>query len=154
MQPSNNFSKLIILSEGLELNAYRDSKGIPTIGIGTITYPNGTKVKMGDKCTEAQAYEYLNAYVKTMVIAINKLIKGIEINQNQFDAICSLTYNIGTTGFTNSTVLRLMKKNPKDPLIMDAWLSWNKETKNGVKVPNKGLTNRRKREYKLYSTPI
>lgn len=154
MQTSNNFSKLIIVSEGLELNAYKDSVGIPTIGIGTIKYPNGTKVKMGDKCTEAQAYEYLNDYVKTMVIAINKLIKGLDINQNQFDAICSLVYNIGTTGFTNSTVLKLMKKNPKDPLIKDAWLMWNKETKNGVKVPSNGLTNRRKREYKLYSTPI
>lgn len=154
MQTSNNFVKSIIASEGLELDAYRDSKGIPTIGIGTITYPDGNKVKMGDKCTEEQAYLYLNSYVKTMVIAINKLIKGININQNQFDAICSLTYNIGTAGFTDSTVLRLMKKNPKDPLIKDAWLSWNKETKNGVKVPNKGLTNRRKREYQLYSTPV
>jgi lysozyme len=154
MQPSNNFSKSIIASEGLELNAYRDSKGIPTIGIGTITYPDGNKVKMGDKCTEEQAYFYLNNYVKKMVVSINKLIKGIDINQNQFDAICSLTYNIGTTGFTDSTVLKLMKKNPKDPLIKDAWLSWNKETKNGVKVPSKGLTNRRKREYNLYSTPV
>jgi lysozyme len=154
MQPSNNFSKLIIISEGLELNAYRDSKGIPTIGIGTIIYPNGNRVKMGDKCTEAQAYEYLNHYVKNMVISINRLIKGVEINQNQFDAICSLVYNIGTTGFTNSTVLRLMKKNPKDPLIKDAWLMWNKETKNGVKEVSNGLTNRRKREYKLYSTPV
>jgi lysozyme len=154
MQTSNNFVKSIITSEGLELDAYKDSKGIPTIGIGTITYPDGNKVKMGDKCTEEQAYFYLNSYVKTMVIAINKLIKGIDINQNQFDAICSLTYNIGTAGFTDSTVLRLMKKNPNDPLIKDAWLSWNKETKNGVKVPNKGLTNRRKREYQLYCTPV
>jgi lysozyme len=154
VQTSNNFIKSIIASEGLELNAYRDSKGIPTIGIGTIAYPDGNKVKMGDKCTEEQAYFYLNNYVETMVIAINKLIKNVDINQNQFDAICSLTYNIGTTGFTNSTVLTLMKKNPKDPLIKDAWLSWNKETKNGVKVPSKGLTNRRKREYNLYSTPV
>jgi len=154
MQTSNNFVKSIIASEGLKLDAYRDSKGIPTIGIGTIKYPNGVKVKMGDKCTEEQAYFYLNDYVKKMVIAINKLIKGIDINQNQFDAICSLTYNIGTTGFTNSTVLRLMKKNPKDPLIKEAWLAWNKETKNGIKVPSKGLTNRRKREYQLYSTPV
>ena len=154
MQTNKNFIKSIIASEGLELNAYKDSVGIPTIGIGTIKYPNGTKVKMGDKCTEAQAYEYLNDYVKTMFVAINKLIKGLDINQNQFDAICSLTYNIGTTGFTNSTVLKLMKKNPKDPLIKDAWLMWNKETKNGVKVASDGLTNRRKREYKLYSTPV
>jgi hypothetical protein len=47
-----------------------------------------------------------------------------------------------------------MKKNLKDPFIKDAWLAWNKETKNGVKVANNGLTNRRKREYKLYSTPV
>ena len=154
MRPSNNFVKLVIVSEGLKLNAYKDSKGIPTIGIGTITYPDGNKVKMGDKCTEAQAYEYLNHYVNNMVIFINKLIKGLDINQNQFDAICCLVYNIGNTGFSNSTVLKLMKKNPKDPFIKDAWLAWNKETKDGVKVPNKGLTNRRKREYQLYSTPM
>lgn len=154
MQPSDNFSKIIVVSEGLELNAYKDSVGIPTIGIGTIMYPDGRKVKMGDKCTKEQAYEYFNDHVKDIVARINKLIKGLDINQNQFDAIVSLVYNIGITGFTNSTVLRLMKKNPKDPFIKDAWLMWNKETKNGVKVVSDGLLKRRKREYKLYSTPI
>jgi hypothetical protein len=47
-----------------------------------------------------------------------------------------------------------MKKNPKDPLIKDAWFMWNKETKNGVKVVSNGLIKRRKREYQLYSTPV
>ena len=94
MKPSNNFNNLIRLFEGCFLKAYKDSVGIATIGIGTIKYPNGVAVKMGDTCTEDQAYEYLNHEVESKVAAINKLLTGIQLNQNQFDAIVSLTYNI------------------------------------------------------------
>lgn len=154
MKPSNNFNNLIRLFEGCFLKAYKDSVGIATIGIGTIKYPNGVAVKMGDTCTEDQAYEYLNHEVESKVAAINKLLTGIQLNQNQFDAIVSLTYNIGTGALASSTVLKLIKVNPIDPLIEQAWLMWNKGTVNGKKVAIKGLTNRRVKEYHLYKTAV
>ena len=154
MNPSNSFYNIITLLEGLRTKAYQDTKGIWTIGIGTITYPNGQKVKRGDVCTEEKAYEYLKHYTEKMVGTINGLLNGVSLNQNQFDAICSLTYNIGTGGFASSNVLKLVRQNPSDANIKDEWLGWCKETKNGKKEVNKGLLSRRKKEYQLYSTPL
>jgi GH24 family phage-related lysozyme (muramidase) len=153
MKPSNNFYNIIILLEGLRTKAYQDSKGIWTIGIGTIVYPNGSKVKKGDVCTEAKAYEYLEHDIEKRVGTINGLLIGVSLNQNQFDAICSLAYNIGLGGFASSGVLKYIRHNPSSPEIEDAWLSWSKETKRGIKEENIGLLNRRKKEYQLYSTP-
>lgn len=155
MTLSKNFYNYIVLLEGLRLKAYKDSKGKPTIGIGTIRYPNGVSVKMGDVCTEDQAYEYLDNFLQNALKKIIPLLKNIPINQNQFDAIMLLVYNIGVTGFTNSGVLKQLKKNPNDlEKVKEFWMMWNKETKNGVKQVNQGLVNRRKKEYQLYSTPI
>ena len=154
MQISNNFYNLLQLLEGLETRAYKDSAGIWTIGIGTIRYPNGTRVKQGDVITTSQAYEYMEHEVKGTIDSLNALLKGININQNQFDALVSLVYNIGIGGFKISSVYKAMKTNPNDPKIEEYWLRWNKITKNGVKVPSRGLTNRRKKEYQLYSTPV
>ena len=155
MQPSSNFYNLIRLLEGCFLKAYKDSVGIATIGIGTIRYPNGVAVKMGDVCTEEQAYEYLKDEVKHKTTTLNGLLLGVELNQHQFDAIVSLVYNIGIGGFASSQTLKEIKKNPKDfDAIKKEWMGWNKGTKNGKKVEIKGLTNRRKKECQLYSTPI
>lgn len=154
MKPSKSFYNLIRLLEGYFPKAYKDSVGIATIGIGTIRYPNGKAVKMGDVCTEDQAYEYLNYELNKMLGTINGLLVNVDINQHQFDAIASLTYNIGSGGFASSTVLKLIKKNPNDPAIQEAWMRWNKGTIEGKKVEIKGLTNRRKKEYQLYGTPM
>lgn len=154
MKPSNNFYNIITLLEGLRTKAYQDSKGIWTIGIGTIVYPDGSKVKKGDICTEDKACEYLKNYTAKMVGTINGLLNGVSLNQNQFDAICSLAYNIGTGGFASSNVLKLVRQNPSDANIKEEWLGWCKETINGKKEVNKGLLSRRKKEYQLYSTPM
>jgi lysozyme len=154
-EPSPSFYNLITLLEGLRTKAYKDSAGIPTIGIGTIRYPNGNKVKMGDVCTEEQAYEYLKHEVNKMVGTINGLLINTDVNQHQFDAIVTLVYNIGSGGFASSRVLKAIKKNPNDfEAIKPEWLSWNKITVNGKKEVSNGLSTRRKKEYQLYSTPM
>lgn len=89
--------------EGLKLRAYKDSGGIWTIGIGTIIYPNGSKVREGDTCTEAQAYEWFKAYIVGVEDLIAKSIK-VPLTQNQFDALVSLIYNIGATQFIGGSV--------------------------------------------------
>ncbi len=48
MNISQNCLDLIKKWEGFRANAYLDPVGIPTIGYGTIRYPNGQKVQMGD----------------------------------------------------------------------------------------------------------
>jgi lysozyme len=137
----------------MKLKAYKDSAGIWTIGIGTIKYPDGTPVKKRDEITEKQALEYCALYCHRMIGTVNGLLTGVKVNQNQFDAICLLSYNIGTGAFAASTALRLIRKDtkPRNELL-GAWLSWNKARVNGELKPVKGLTNRRTKEYKLYES--
>ncbi|RZJ98122.1 MAG: lysozyme [Flavobacterium sp.] len=145
------FLNLLVTYEGLKTSAYKDSVGIYTIGIGTIKYPNGTPVKKGDKCTEAQAYEYAEHEAKIKLEAIKKMLK-VEQTDNQLMALLSLAYNIGEGGLRTSTLLKSINEGKDIATIEENWLRWNKGTVNGKKVELKGLTVRRKSELKLYKT--
>lgn len=138
--------KFIQTWEGLELKAYRDSKGLPTIGIGTTRYPDGTKVQMGDSCTEAQAYEWFRFDIARFEAFINRVIK-ISLNQNQFDALISLVYNIGETNFTEGTVDDKLNANQIEAALQ-AWLKY--VYSGGRKID--GLANRRIAEVKLFKS--
>jgi lysozyme len=153
MNVSLNFYELLQDFEGMKLKAYKDSAGIWTIGIGTIKYPDGPRVNKGDEITEKQALDYCAIYCHKMIGTVNGLLTGVTVNQNQFDAICLLSYNIGTGAFAASTALRLIRKDPSPRNeLLGAWLAWNKARVNGELKPVKGLTNRRTKEYKLYES--
>lgn len=143
---STNGMELLAEFEDLRLNAYLDSAGIPTIGFGTIQYPNGKKVKMGDKITKEQALEYKKYDLHRFEKAVNEYVK-VPLTQNQHDALVLLSYNIGTNALKNSTLLK--KLNNKDYNgAAEQFLVWNKA--GGKKV--QGLVNRRQKEKQLFST--
>ncbi|MFP0401323.1 lysozyme [Acinetobacter nosocomialis] len=141
---SNAGLNLIKGFEGKRLNAYDDGVGVWTIGFGTIKYPNGVRVKKGDTCTEQQAETYLKNDLTKFEVAINKLVK-VPLTQNQFDALVSLTYNIGSGAFNNSTLLKKLNKGDYQGAA-DQFLVWNKA---GGKVM-KGLVRRREAERALF----
>ena len=151
MKLSPNGFLLIAEFEGLRLSPYyataeEKAKGIVTIGYGSTFYPNGTKVKITDPpITKTKAMELLQITANSFAEKVNDLIKK-EVNQNQFDALVSLSYNIGIGAFKTSSVLRLVNSNPKDPNIKNWFLVWNKQA---GKVLS-GLTARREKEVKLY----
>jgi GH24 family phage-related lysozyme (muramidase)/LysM repeat protein len=87
--------------EGLRLDAYRDSGGVLTIGYGH----TGSDVHPGEHISEAQATQLLRHDVGWAENAVRQDVK-VPITQNQFDALVSLTYNIGSGGFARSDVLR------------------------------------------------
>lgn len=147
MQVSDNGLKFIAQMEGIRLKPYLDSAKIPTIGIGTITYPNGKKVTMQDApITEAQALEYLKDHITKFVLPCLSKVT-VSLTQNQVDAIVSFIYNLGCGNFSSSTLLK--KINGKAPLaeIKENLLKWNRAA--GKEIP--GLTNRRIKEFELYS---
>lgn len=127
------------------LTAYQDSVGVWTIGIGSTYYEDGTRVKKGDKITEERAKQL---FANTLTIYEKEVKKHIKValNQNQFDALVSFTYNLGGTNLGKSTLLRKINANPNDPSIANEFLRWNKA---GGKVLN-GLTKRRQSESSLY----
>lgn len=134
--------------EGLRLKAYQDSKGIWTIGYGTIKYPTGVRVRAGDTITIEQAEQYLKNDCAWVDAALDKLVR-VPIKQNQFDALASFVYNVGESQFSTSTLLSYI--NEKRTLeASHQFLLWNKVTKNGVKVVERGLDNRRHKERALF----
>lgn len=106
--------------------------------------------------TEAQASQMLRDDLTEVGIAISPFIK-VPVNDNQFGAMCSLAYNIGTANFATSSIL--IKTNAGNPEgAANSFVLWNKATKvvDGVskKVVLPGLTKRRLKEAELYKTPV
>lgn len=135
---------LICGFEGKRLVAYDDGVGVWTIGFGTTIYPNGTKVKKGDVCTESQAKEYMAHDLKKFELAVNAAVT-VPLNQNQFDALVSLAYNIGTNAFKNSTLVKKLNAGDYRGAAdqFDVWVNAG-----GKRM--QGLVNRRAREKALY----
>ena len=125
--------------EGLRLKAYQCPGGVWTIGYG-----HTAGVKPGMLISKAQAEEYLKADLIAFERYLNGL--GLALNQNQFDALISFIYNVGTGNFSNSTLLRKVIVNPQDNSIMDEFLRW--VYSKGRVLP--GLQRRRLAEMKLY----
>ncbi|HIE4459354.1 lysozyme [Acinetobacter nosocomialis] len=135
---------LITGFEDTRTTSYDDGVGVWTIGTGTTVYPNGVKVKKGDICTLEQAKSYFKHDLAKFEKTVNELVT-VPLTQNQFDALVSLTYNIGSGAFKNSTLLK--KLNVKDYSgAADQFLVWNKA---GGKVM-KGLVRRREAERALF----
>ena len=129
--------------EGLRLNPYLDTQGIPTIAMGNTYYLNGKKVTLNDKAlTIEEAGNLATVTADKFAFQVNALLTS-KVNQNQFNALVSLAYNIGINGFRNSTVLRKVNINPNDPSIKEAFLMWTK---------NPELRGRRESELKQYFT--
>jgi lysozyme len=143
----NNAGYLLICKfEGLSLTPYLCSAKVPTIGYGNCYYPNGKKVTMQDKAiTKPQAFEMFKFIADKFAVKVNELIKS-NVNQNQFNALVSLSYNIGLNAFSKSTLLKKVNFNPDDLTIKKEFLKWNKA--GGKEV--KGLTNRREQESQIY----
>lgn len=138
--------ELIKKFEGLRLDAYLCSAGVPTIGYGTIVYPDGKKVKLGDKITLKQAEEYLAFKLQRFEADIKRLVK-VPLTQPQYDALVSFVYNLGTTNFASSTLLKRINER-KFQEAAEQLLRWNKA---GGKVVN-GLTRRREAEKALFES--
>lgn len=150
MKISEQGLRLIKRWEGCKLEAYLDPVKIPSIGYGCIVYPDGKKVRLGDRITQEQADAFLLHECQHRAEAISKLI-AIDITQNQFDALLSLAYNIGEGAFAESTLLRRLNASDLQGAA-EQFLAWNKATVNGVKIELSGLTNRRQDEKRLFES--
>jgi lysozyme len=106
MNISDQGVKLILEREGKRNNAYLDSVGVPTIGVGH----TGPEVHMGLSWTDEQVMEALKADLARFEAAVNSGVR-IGLTQNQFDALVSFAFNVGVGAFTSSTMLRLINAN-------------------------------------------
>ena len=147
MRTSSRGLELIKKYEGWRPSPYLDPIGIPTIGYGFTYYlPSRQKVTMKDKpLTLAQGDEMLRQVLVTYENEVNRLVKA-KLNQNQFDALVSFTFNLGGANLAKSTLLKKINANSCDPTIRAEFVKWI----NAGGKPLSGLKKRRQEEAKLY----
>lgn len=140
MRISKNGIEFIKQFEGLRLKSY---KAAPTEAMWTIGYGH-YGVGPNETITKEQAEELLVDDIAKYEARVNKYYTVYDFNQNQFDALVSFAYNVGsidqlTANGTRNFVTISMKM-----------LEYNKCA--GVVL--KGLTRRRELERKLFMTPV
>ena len=137
--------QLVKSFEGCFLNAYLCPAKVWTIGYGSTKYQNGKPVKQGDKITQQEAETLLSDTLDEFSKGVSKLIK-VELNDNQFSALVSFAFNLGTGALSKSTLLKKVNANPNDKTIENEFMRW---VSAGGKKLN-GLVRRRTAESKLY----
>ena len=137
---------LIKKYEGFSAKPYLCPAQIPTIGYGATYYEDGKKVTLQDSLiTEDRGVELLKHLLVTFEKSVDSFCRD-DINQNQFDALVSFAYNLGTGSLKSSTLLKKVNANPADPTIKDEFMKW--VNAGGKKLP--GLVKRRTDEAALY----
>ena len=147
-QASREGIELIKRFEGLELQAYQDVAGIWTIGYGH----TGPEVGPGMRISEGDAERLLIDDLVRFEQGVSAAVRAV-VTQSQFDALVSLSYNIGVAAFSRSTAVRRLNKGDYDGAA-EAITWWNKATVNGRKVPIPGLTRRRAAEAALFLSDV
>lgn len=146
MELSQKIKQMIKGWEGCKLTAYRCPAGVLTIGYGH----TGPDVTPGKTITQAEADRVFDADVRKFAEKVAPLFSGVVLNNNQFDALVSLSYNIGSLSVKAPTLLRKVKANPNDPSIRAEFLKHVNARVNGVLKQLPGLVKRRTAEANHY----
>ena len=131
--------------EGCRLQAYQDGRNIWTIGYG---HTQG--VTQGDTITQQQADDMLIADLHNVEAYITRYVRR-PLNDNQFSALCALTFNIGVGNFGNSTLLHMINAGlfANAPAAFLRWIHIHKP--DGTTIVSDGLLRRRKAEIALFN---
>ena len=141
MQTSQTGIDLIKRWEGFRSKAYICPGNVWTIGYG-----HTAGVKRGDTVTRLTAEQMLKQDVKVNEAAVSRWVKG-PLNQNQFDALVSFTFNLGEDNLRKSTLLKLLNQGKYEsvPSELMRWIYADKKR-------SPGLISRRQAEGKLFAS--
>lgn len=134
---------LIQSFEGCRLQAYLDGAGIPTIGFG-----HTKDVNIGDHENLACAEKDLTADLAQVEAAVNSAVT-VWVNQNQFDALVSFTFNLGPVALRESSLLRFLNEQRYDLAALE-FPKWDQV----AGEPSQGLLRRRMAEQVLFELPV
>lgn len=131
---------LIKKFEGCRLKAYRDPKGILTIGYGHTSAAGNPLVTEGMTITQNQAEQILKQDLVKFENAVSDLVK-VNLSQNQFDVLVDFTYNAGPENLRTSTLLKRVNASDFDAAPVEL-MKWTKS--GGIELL--GLVRRRQAE--------
>ncbi len=150
MKATMDAIKIIGYYEGFRSEAYLCASNVPTIGFGTTVYPDGTVVTLDDDPISKE--EGLLLLLEDVNIeyapSVDELVTS-DINQSQFDAMTSFTYNVGAGAFGSSTLLAYNN--------VDEWQQAADEFDKWIYADGEvlqGLVNRRATEKALYLSEL
>lgn len=128
----------ITKEEGARNKAYKDSRGLWSIGVGHLIKADEQHL-ITATLTDEQVQELLRSDLRWCSEAVESSVR-VPLQQNQFDALYSLCFNIGETNFKKSTVVKKINDNDMQGAA-EAILMWSKQPE---------LLPRRKREKALF----
>lgn len=118
--------------EGIAFTKYLDiaTPPVQTIGLGaTSSDIKDLKSWPWDKKLSIQeCFDLYKLHLQKYINAVKKALK-VEVTQNEFDALVSICYNIGTSGMANSTFMKRINAKASKESIRQAILMWNKPAK-------------------------
>lgn len=155
MTMSERGRELLSQWEGVEKEMYKDSAGLPTIGVGHLLTQDelssesieisGVSVPYADGLTDQQVLDLLSQDLSRFEKAVNETIT-VSLSQNQFDALVSFSFNVGVNAFRESTLVKMLNQGQYEE-VPDQLRRWVKS--GGKKV--QGLVNRRENEIKRWN---
>lgn len=141
MKISEKGIEFIIKEEGERLTAYKCAAGVWTIGVGH----TGKDVYQGLKITKEQSRNLLSKDIEKFEKAVERQITA-PLNQAQFDALVSFTFNLGEGNLQKSTLRKKINSKASAVEIRTEFNKW----KTAAGKVLQGLINRRKREADLF----
>lgn len=139
MKISTTGLNLIKSFEGCRLTAYKCPAGVWTIGYG-----HTGNVKSGQKITQAKADAYLKSDLAKFEKHVASYDKKYKWTQNEFDALVSFAYNVGSITQLTANGTRTKKQ------ISEKILAYDKAAGKTLA----GLTRRRQAEKALFDKPV
>ncbi|WP_295735670.1 glycoside hydrolase family protein [uncultured Bartonella sp.] len=130
--------------EGLKTKAYKDAGGVWTIGYGHTAAAGTPAPHQGMVITEADAESILLKDLTQYEAAVENNV-NVKLNDNEFAALVSFTFNVGINAFKNSSLLKKLNKGNFDAVPSEL-MKWVKA--GGKKL--QGLVNRRRAEAYLW----
>lgn len=147
MNISSRGIELIKQFEGFRGESYPDSNNSWSIGYGHNGELNGCEITQGMSITETEATVLLLKDLEHVEKILNNNIL-VSLTQNQFDALCSLVFNIGAGAFRKSNMLLLLNKK-EFYSAADEFLLWDR-----VGYKKNYLQSRRQKERELFISDI
>jgi lysozyme len=148
MIPSDRCIELIKQSEGLSLKKYVCPAGYDTIGYGH-KISHGEMIWCVDGISGSTAIHLLNLDMEKFGRAVTAMTAGIQLSQNQFDALVDLSFNVGSENVESSTLLRKLKAGDVQGAA-EEFLRWDHMHRDGHLIVNEGLRKRRLADEALF----
>lgn len=141
---SNPLAEFVKSYEGFSSTPYYDCVGVRTIGYGSTHGWIMEKSCVTEEEATQALMEEINSMAKQIKNDLNS--KGVILSQQQFDSLCSFSYNCGISGLFSSTLYKRICEGVRDSSLKENFEAWCHG--NGQVI--QGLLNRRREEYDIF----